>query len=225
MSGLHNVLQPTHQPCAGSLRRFAVTPLEKYRADLQRDDFAYDPAQEAVLGQLQQCFEEITAPPLLTRQIHPWWKLSGRESELPAPPLPKGLYIWGRVGRGKTYLMDSFYHCLPAGVAERLHFHRFMQMVHQGLRDSAGHKNPLQEVAASFAKRARVLCLDEFYVEDIGDAMILATLLETLFELGVMLVATSNSLGGLVQEWLAATAVPARHRHAEEFHPGYGVGW
>jgi cell division protein ZapE len=196
MSVLHSVPQPAQQRCTEPVRpyrRFAVIPLEKYHADLAREDFVFDAAQESVLEQLQNCFDALTEPPLLTRQVLPWWKMSGREPEPTAPPLTRGLYIWGRVGRGKTYLMDSFFHCLPAGVAERWHFHRFMQMVHQGLRVYAGHKNPLQAVAGSFAKRARVLCLDEFYVEDIGDAMILATLLEALFGLGVTLVATSNS--------------------------------
>ena len=104
----------------------------------------------------------------------------------------QGLYIWGGVGRGKTYLMDLFFDSLPGESKMRTHFHRFMQRVHRDLVSLQGQKNPLQQVAEQIAKESRVLCFDEFFVRDIGDAMILAGLMEALFKRQVILVATSN---------------------------------
>ncbi len=104
----------------------------------------------------------------------------------------QGLYLWGGVGRGKTFLMDLFYQTVPAEQKLRLHFHRFMQRVHAELKQLAGREDPLREVAAHFRSQARLLCLDEFYVSDIGDAMLLGRLLKHLIADGVILVATSN---------------------------------
>jgi cell division protein ZapE len=104
----------------------------------------------------------------------------------------KVLYLWGGVGRGKTRLMDIFFNSLPLERKLRLHFHRFMQMVHARLREAGGKPDPLVLVAAAIAPQVEVLCFDEFYVADIGDAMILANLLQALFNEGVVLVATSN---------------------------------
>lgn len=104
----------------------------------------------------------------------------------------QGLYMWGGVGRGKTFLMDLFVEALPEGAALRMHFHRFMREVHRGLNSHSGSANPLTLVADEFAAQGSVLCFDEFFVSDIGDAMILAELLAALFERGVALVATSN---------------------------------
>lgn len=106
--------------------------------------------------------------------------------------LVRGLYMWGGVGRGKTYLMDVFFEALPFPDKRRMHFHRFMQHVHQQMRARQGQKNPLVAIARDFARNVRVLCFDEFFVTDITDAMILATVLEALFAEGVTLVATSN---------------------------------
>lgn len=119
----------------------------------------------------------------------------------------KGLYLWGGVGRGKTCLMDIFFQSLPLKRKLRLHFHRFMQMVHAGLRDASGKPDPLVLVAAGIARQADVLCFDEFYVADIGDAMILANLLKALFVEGVVLVATSN----IVPERLYEDGLQRRH--------------
>lgn len=105
---------------------------------------------------------------------------------------PKGLYLWGDVGRGKTFLMDLFYDALPQRGKLRLHFHRFMAWVHQALKEHAGQRDPLNLIAKKLAQECKVLCFDEFFVSDIGDAMILAGLFETLFAQGVVLVATSN---------------------------------
>lgn len=104
----------------------------------------------------------------------------------------RGLYMWGGVGRGKTYLMDVFYESLPFADKQRMHFHRFMQYVHREMRARQGEKNPLIGIARDLARKTRVLCFDEFFVTDITDAMILAGLLGALFEQGVTLVATSN---------------------------------
>lgn len=105
---------------------------------------------------------------------------------------PTGLYLWGGVGRGKTYLMDLFFECLPFEEKLRMHFHRFMRRVHGELKALERVANPLTHVADRMAKEGRVLCFDEFFVSDIGDAMILGELLGALFDRGVTVVATSN---------------------------------
>jgi len=115
-------------------------------------------------------------------------RLSAQPLETPLP----GLYLWGGVGRGKTMLMDSFYASLPPQLGERSHFYRFMRQIHAELRKIRSRAEPLDTVAERLAARVRVLCLDEFFVSDIADAMILAGLFEGLFRRGVTLVATSN---------------------------------
>lgn len=106
--------------------------------------------------------------------------------------IPKGLYVWGGVGRGKTMLMDEFFENLATPRKQRSHFHGFMRDVHAGLKKNSGQPDPLREVAEQLAREVRVLCLDEFFVSDIGDAMILGELLRWLVEFRVVLVATSN---------------------------------
>ncbi|HEY8586962.1 MAG TPA: cell division protein ZapE [Rhodanobacter sp.] len=110
-----------------------------------------------------------------------------------APEVVPGLYLWGSVGRGKTFLVDLFAASLPHGLVLRRHFHSFMGEVHAALRTLGERQNPLVDVAAGIAARCRVLCLDEFLVNDIGDAMILSGLLDALFAHGVSLVTTSNT--------------------------------
>jgi cell division protein ZapE len=133
-------------------------------------------------------------------------------------PLEKGIYLWGSVGRGKTWLMDLFYQSLPFPERRRRHFHRFMAEVHTELRDLKSQEAPLEIVAQRIAAECRVLCFDEFFVSDIADAMILARLLEGLFDRGVTLVATSNTRpaelykDGLQREqFLPAIALLRRH--------------
>ena len=179
------------------------TPLARYRTDLEREGFQYDPAQEQAVKHLQRLFDQLVAAP----RVEPRAVTTGRglksrvaglfgrrdkSDEAPSLPDIQGLYLWGGVGRGKTYLVDTFHESLPFPDKMRTHFHRFMQRVHNELEHYKGEKNPLTLIAGKFAAEARVICFDEFFVKDITDAMILANLLEALFERGVVLVATSN---------------------------------
>jgi cell division protein ZapE len=109
-----------------------------------------------------------------------------------SPKVPMGLYLWGGVGRGKTFLMDGFFECLPYRRKRRVHFHSFMAEIHTGMKRLSGHPNPLLAVADDIVKSTRVLCLDEFHIDDIADAMIMGRLLKALFERGVILLTTSN---------------------------------
>ncbi|MBZ5486663.1 AFG1 family ATPase [Halomonas aquamarina] len=178
------------------------TPLERYRADLSREDFQYDAAQEMAVKHLQRLYDDlIKAPTTVPKAVIASGGFKARMAGLfgkssssnePALPQVQGLYFWGGVGRGKTYLVDTFFEALPFPEKMRTHFHRFMQRVHNELTHYKGEKNPLALIAGKFASEARVICFDEFFVKDITDAMILATLLEALFERGVVLVATSN---------------------------------
>lgn len=147
------------------------TPLAIYQAKIGFE-LIEDPAQAQAVLALDKLYQQII----------------GRTD---AQPL-KGLYLWGDVGRGKTFLMDLFFDALPQQGKLRLHFHRFMARVHQALKEHAGQRDPLKLIAKNLAKECKVLCFDEFFVSDIGDAMILAGLFETLFAQGVVLVATSN---------------------------------
>ncbi len=139
----------------------------------------------------------------------------------------RGLWLWGAVGRGKTFLVDQFFAELPAAAKRREHFHRFMQGVHAGLRRHRDEPSPLARVADDIARAARILCLDEFTVGDVPDAMILGTLLEALFHQGVTLVATSNLppqelyRGGLQRErFLPAIALIEKHCRVQELDGG-----
>jgi cell division protein ZapE len=149
----------------------------------------YDSSQEQAAAKL----DELRAK-LLARSRSLSGRLRARLSWLssrPAPPV-SGLYLWGGVGRGKTLLMDLFYESLGPRHALRMHFYRFMQQVHLRLRGIKDRTDPLELVAQRLAAGTRVICLDEFFVSDIADAMILAGLFAGLFRRGVTLVATSN---------------------------------
>ena len=189
--------------------------MQRYRADLLREGFSYDPAQEAIVELLQDLYERLLARDSMSsgglRGL--WGRLNGS-----TPEPEKGLYLWGGVGRGKTYLVDTFYECLPDSRKMRVHFHRFMQRVHAELVTLEGEKNPLQAVADRLSDEARLICFDEFFVTDIADAMILGGLMEALFERGVTLVATSNIIpanlyeNGLQrQRFLPAIALVEKH--------------
>ncbi|MFC3150653.1 cell division protein ZapE [Litoribrevibacter euphylliae] len=169
-----------------------TTPLELYKKDLERDDFSYDSAQEMAVKHLQRLYEDLVAEYDKAKsrsKVASFSKVIKRKKK--KEPL-QGLYFWGGVGRGKTYLVDTFYDALPFERKIRTHFHRFMQRVHTELTDLKGQKDPLETVADRIAKDGVVICFDEFFVSDIGDAMILGSLLQMLFDRGVTLVATSN---------------------------------
>ena len=166
----------------------AQTPWERYQADLKKEGFSHDPAQEDAVRRLQDLYERLLRRRSASSSLRQrWQRLRGRYDE---PEV--GLYLWGGVGRGKTYLVDTFYDCLPFEQKMRVHFHRFMQRVHRELKALDGEKNPLLIVADRLAEEAQILCFDEFFVTDIADAMILGGLMEALFQRGVSLVATSN---------------------------------
>ncbi|MEE9141684.1 MAG: cell division protein ZapE [Gammaproteobacteria bacterium] len=144
--------------------------------------FTEDAAQRHAVAQLDRVFAELTDT-----------GKSGWTRLFPYRRRPvRGLYLWGGVGRGKTWLMDLFHDCLPFDAKHRRHFHRFMHDVHAELKTLEQQEKPLDVIAARWAEKARVLCFDEFFVSDIGDAVILGTLLDGLMARGVTLVATSN---------------------------------
>lgn len=164
-------------------------PLGRYQQAIKTGVVQQDDAQLVAVQLLQELFDELVKPAGKPGLLPGWRERSWFK---PRVKTPAGLYLWGGVGRGKTYLMDLFYESLPFPEKYRTHFHRFMRYVHLQLRELQGREDPLQLVADEFSSRCRILCFDEFFVSDITDAMILATLLEALFKRGVVLVATSN---------------------------------
>jgi len=165
-----------------------MTPLEKYQADLLRDDFSPDPAQKEAVLHTQSLYDELIAIEDNKGLIDRIKKQLKGNTKTPV----KGLYYWGGVGRGKTYIIDAFYDCLPFAEKTRIHFHRFMHMIHMELKQLKNTEDPLKIIAEKIAANARVLCFDEFHVTDITDAMLLGGLMNALFDNGVTLVATSN---------------------------------
>jgi len=183
------------------------TPGQLYARGVAQGRWEDDAAQRAALVELDRVHADLIAAQR-DASAAPWWRM-----RRPRPAGVRGLYLWGDVGRGKTFLVDLLYQSLPLTSRSanpslndpsardgeprrpgklRLHFHRFMGRVHAELRKLEGRDDPLREVAAHFARQARVLCLDEFFVTDIGDAMILGGLLQHLFARGTTLVTTSN---------------------------------
>ena len=159
---------------------------EAWEQSLTREGHVRDPAQEALVGRLQTLQQELESRP---PRAGGWLArlLPGGQRAV------RGLYIWGGVGRGKTFLMDLFFETLGVEDKRRMHFHRMMHDVHARRRVHADLDDPLDRVAADIAREVGVLCFDEFFVSDIGDAMILGRLLEGLFDRGVTLIATSNA--------------------------------
>ena len=165
-----------------------MTPWQKYQQDLEQADFVADSAQENAVKHLQRLYEGLVEP---VAEKNWKQKLKSKFKRTQAEDI-QGLYFWGGVGRGKTYLVDTFYECLPFENKMRIHFHRFMHRVHDELKLLKGQSDPLKVVAKRFAGEARVICFDEFFVSDITDAMILGTLMQELFSYQIVLVATSN---------------------------------
>ena len=159
------------------------SPLKHYQQLVDRGDCSADPDQLRVITALNELWSE------LQQQRNP--RLLGRLRRRNAGYV-RGIYLWGGVGRGKTWLMDLFYEHLPGKGKQRYHFHRFMQRVHNELKARKYAQDPLPQIANEWARSCSVLCLDEFFVSDIADAMLLAGLLEGLFSNGVTLVTTSN---------------------------------
>lgn len=159
-----------------------------YQVLLDAGDLEPDPAQAEVVSKLQTVYDQLLQPAPRRGFLQRLPAL-----KRPPPPLVKGLYIWGSVGRGKTWLVDLFYNHLPLTNKRRVHFHRLMQEIHEQLAQLKGQTAPLELVAENLANQAKVLCLDEFIVIDIGDAMILSQLLKALFARGVTLITTSNT--------------------------------
>lgn len=187
-----------------------------YAAHVAEHGFQRDRGQELVVERFENLQHRLIAQP----RDFGFWKrrmlrlLPGKSSLEPV----RGLYLWGGVGRGKTMLMDLFFHSLPFAERERRHFHRFMRDVHVQLGRLKSRTDPLEVVAHRFAQRARIICFDEFQVADIADAMILGTLFDALFRRGVTLVATSNMApthlykeGLQRQRFLPAIALIERH--------------
>lgn len=174
----------------------ALSPLSRYQQALDAGEYQADEVQRRAVTQLDRIYQALRQKPAANA---PAGGLRGKLSRLlgkggdTAPQRPvQGLYMWGGVGRGKTWLMDMFFHSLPGDRKMRLHFHRFMLRVHEELTELQGRENPLEIVADGFKAETDVLCFDEFFVSDITDAMLLATLLQALFARGITLVATSN---------------------------------
>ncbi len=165
-----------------------LTPWQHYQQDLTREDFSHDLAQENAVKALQRVFDELNPP---KQEQSTWGRIASLFATKPEVSV-QGLYLWGGVGRGKTYLMDTFYEALPGQRKLRAHFHRFMHQLHQQLDDIKGTQDPLLVIAKQMAAKYQIICFDEFFVSDITDAMLLGTLFEALFAEGVVLVATSN---------------------------------
>jgi cell division protein ZapE len=162
-----------------------MTPWQKYQQDLTRDDFHHDAAQENAVRHLQRLYDDLVAQAAYKPSLID--KLLKRK-----PEKVKGLYFWGGVGRGKTYLVDTFFEALPSDRKMRVHFHRFMHRVHQELKQLQNVANPLEVVADKFKSETDIICFDEFFVQDITDAMLLGGLMHALFKREIVLVATSN---------------------------------
>lgn len=165
-----------------------MTPQQKYQQGLQASGFVADLAQAAAVVELERLYQDLRQRPTLTSS-RPWWQRLRKAAPVEGV---KGLYMWGGVGRGKTWLMDLFFDCLPEERKLRMHFHRFMLRIHAELQGLSGVPDPLQKVADTLAQEADIICFDEFFVSDITDAMLLGTLFQALFARGVVLVATSN---------------------------------
>jgi len=158
--------------------------IDLYHRALERRGFRSDSSQLRAVERLQQLYEEWSA--YKARRSTVLKRLVVR------PPLPRGVYLWGGVGRGKSFLMDSFYLCLPLVRKRRVHFHHFMRDVHRELEELKGQEDPLAALAERIAKRYRLICFDEMHINDIADAMIVGRLLSRTLDLGVVYCMTSN---------------------------------
>ena len=186
------------------------TVLQLYEEALRKRGFTEDASQRVAVLRLQQLFEEW--------QAYKRRRRTALQRLVVRPPLPRGVYLWGEVGRGKTFLMDSFYRCLPLVRRRRVHFHHFMRDVHRELKELNGMSNPLDALADRIARRYRLVCFDEIAVSDVADAMILGRLLGRTMDRGVVYCMTSNYhpddlyKGGLKREDFLPTIALLRER-------------
>jgi cell division protein ZapE len=155
-----------------------------YEEHLRRRGFVADPSQRRAVERLQSLYEDWTA--------YKARRNTALKRLIVKPPLPRGVYLWGAVGRGKSFLMDSFYLCVPVVRKRRVHFHHFMREIHREMNLLKGAQDPIAEVAARTSRRYRLICFDEFHVSDIADAMILGRFLEQVTGRGVVFCMTSN---------------------------------
>jgi len=196
---------------------------EVYENNTRDGEHDRDPAQDAIVDELEKLQQQLHARAARKRGLFDFFRI---RSALPTGYV-RGLYIWGAVGRGKTFLMDLFFETLEVDKKRRIHFHRLLQDVHSRLAGLEDIEDPLDRVSADLAGSTDVLCFDEFYVSDIGDAMILGRLLEGLFRRGVTLVATSNSApddlyrdGLQRQRFLPAIAALKKHTRVVHIQDG-----
>jgi cell division protein ZapE len=157
-----------------------MTPIEYYLKKIAAGEILEDQQQYQIIEKFQIIYEALLSQP------------QGWLARLQRKQPPRGLYLWGNVGIGKTFLMDTFYYSLPFEQKLRIHFYAFMQQVHQELHKLQGSKNPLQILAKNWAQKTRVLCFDELIVTDIADATLLGGLLAALFQQGICLIVTTN---------------------------------
>ncbi|HDR2789727.1 TPA: AFG1 family ATPase [Enterobacter asburiae] len=173
----------------------SLSPSSRYQQALNEGSHQPDDVQREAVNRLDTIYQELTAKPADVVQSvglkAAFGRLLGKKEPQVNAPV-RGLYMWGGVGRGKTWLMDMFYQSLPGTRKQRLHFHRFMLRVHEELTALQGQSDPLDIVAERFKAETDVLCFDEFFVSDITDAMLLGGLMKALFARGITLVATSN---------------------------------
>ena len=163
-----------------------MTPLEAYQQDIINRDFLTDEVQMAAVHKTQALYEALSQPP--PKKASGFFQFLKQEKPKPI----KGIYCWGGVGRGKSYIIDSFFHSLPFKEKKRIHFNHFMQDIHQRLEFLPKTPDPLSIIAKELASEYRVICIDELHVDDITDAMIMAGFLQALYEHNVTLVWTSN---------------------------------
>ncbi len=181
----------TDESGAGERSRYGHFALPEDSADVtgwvrqhaREHGFTLDGAQTDALQHFERLYEDLIALERLETSLI---RLLARRQVV------RGIYLWGGVGRGKSFLMDSFFNCAPVARKRRIHFHHFMQEIHHALNRHQGREDPLALIARQVAKQTRLICLDEFHVTDITDAMLLRRLLEDMFEHGVVLVTTSN---------------------------------
>lgn len=200
-----------------------MTPEERYESDLHRTGFQPDEAQRLAVAHTQRLYTELLSyrqenEGVLSRLFH------NHDKKL------KGIYLWGGTGRGKTYLMDCFYECLSFKEKHRVHYHRFMRDIHNQFEKLKKTAKPLESIASELAGKIQLLCLDEFHVNDIADAMIMKGLLRALIDKGVTLVLTSNSAiddlykNGLQRE-LFLPAIELLKEHTDVVSLGSGIDY